>query len=128
MKLFGEYLGIAFQIKDDIMDYQPKAFIGKPTGNDIKEKKMTLPLIHVLNKISNSEKSRIKQFVKYKSDNKQKVNELIQFVKDNGGIDYAIQKMEFYRDEALKILAQFPDNDANRALKQFVDFSINRNK
>ncbi len=128
MKQFGELVGIAFQIKDDLFDYQKKSIIGKPTGNDIQEKKMTLPLIYVLNNAPNAEKRRIITIVKRHNTDKKKVNEVIDYVIDNGGIDYATKKMIEYKEKALEILAQFPDNEAKTALLELVDYVISRKK
>ncbi len=103
MRLFGEYTGIAFQIKDDLFDYGSNGeTIGKPTGIDIKEKKMTLPLIYALNQASDSDKSRIIKMVKNHNENKKKVKEVIDFVIKTGGIEYAQKSMMNYKDKALK--------------------------
>jgi len=124
---FGENIGMAFQIKDDLFDYG--AFeIGKPTGIDIREKKMTLPLIHALTKASKSEVSRIKKLVK-KSEGKPKlVHEVISFVKESGGIEYAISVMENYHQKAKDILAAFPASNYRTSLEQLVQFTIERTK
>lgn len=125
---FGEFVGIAFQIKDDIFDYQKSSFIGKPTGNDIKEKKMTLPLIHVLNNISEKEKNYILKTVKKHNKNQNKVNEVIQFVIDKGGIEYATKIMKSYRDRAIALLSDLPENDAKLSLIEMVNYTVDRNK
>ena len=125
---FGEFVGIAFQIKDDIFDYQKSSLIGKPTGNDIKEKKMTLPLIHVLNNISEKEKNYILKTVKKHNKNQNKVNEVIQFVIDKGGIDYATKIMKSYRDRAIALLSDLPENDAKLSLIEMVNYTVDRNK
>ena len=124
---FGENVGMAFQIKDDLFDYG--AFeIGKPTGIDIREKKMTLPLIHALNKASKSEVRRIKKLVR-KSENKPKlVNEVISFVKNSGGIEYATSVMEKYHQKAKDILASFPESAYRTSLEDLVQFTIERTK
>ena len=123
---FGKYLGIAFQIKDDLFDYQKKNFTGKPSGNDIKEKKMTLPLIYTLNNISSHDKRKILKLVRNKKNDSNKVEEIIRFVYDNGGIEYATNKMNEYIKKAEDILNTFPDNEARSALHELADFTINR--
>ena len=125
MKMFGEKTGIAFQIKDDLFDYGNEE-IGKPTGNDLKEKKLTLPLIYTLNNIGAAEKRKIIYIIK----NQNKVPEKIKFVLDKvtetGGIEYAIKKMMEYRDEALSILFEFPDCDERKALEELVRYTTDR--
>ncbi|MGB0881604.1 MAG: polyprenyl synthetase family protein [Vicingaceae bacterium] len=129
MRLFGEYTGIAFQIKDDLFDYGSDGeTIGKPTGIDIKEKKMTLPLIYALSKASSSDKRRIIRNVKKHNENKSKVKEVIQFVIDTGGIEYAQKSMHEYKDKALQILKEFEQNEANKALAELVIFTTERKK
>ncbi len=125
MKLFGEKAGIAFQIKDDLFDYG-KDDIGKPTGNDIKEKKLTLPLIHTLNKISSGEKRKLVYIIKNENRDPKKVKFVIDSVVAAGGIKYATDKMNAYRDEALKILNSFPDNDARKGLEELVRYTTDR--
>ena len=115
MRLFGEYIGIAFQIKDDVMDYGFED-IGKPTGIDIKERKMTLPLIYALNNAGMLDKRRIKNIVKNNNNDPKKVNEVIDFVKQSGGIAYAEQAMESYRNKAFEVLNSFPANASNNGL------------
>jgi len=128
MKKFGENVGIAFQIRDDLFDYQKKGILGKPTGNDIKEKKLTLPLIHSLKSTTYSERRRILNIVRHHNKNSKKVNEVIQFVKENGGIEYSKKKMQEFKDTALEILSQFPENDAKSSLIEFVNYTITREK
>ena len=125
MKLFGEKVGIAFQIKDDLFDYG-KANIGKPTGNDIKEKKLTLPLIYTLNKISSAKKRELIYIIKNENKDAEKVKHVIDTVVAAGGIDYAAEKMNTYRDEALSILHQFPDSDVRQALEELVRYTTDR--
>lgn len=125
--VFGEKIGIAFQIKDDLFDYG-SADIGKPRGIDIKEKKMTLPLIYALNQASKSEKRRIIQIVKSKNTDSKKVIEVINFVKTSGGIKYATEIMQNYRNEAEKLLSSFPNSDHKNALKTLIQYTIERNK
>lgn len=123
----GENIGIAFQIKDDLFDYGTDD-IGKPLGIDIKEKKMTLPLIHVMNKSDWAKRRWIKSILKRHNTNKKKVNELIDYVKQNGGMEYATQKMHEYKEKAISILHEFQDNEARRALEKLILFSIERKK
>ncbi|MDQ1089420.1 MULTISPECIES: polyprenyl synthetase family protein [unclassified Siphonobacter] len=127
MRLFGEKVGIAFQIKDDLFDYGD-AEIGKPVGIDIKEKKMTLPLIFALNQADWFTKRRIINMIKNDSENPKKVAEVIDFVKKSGGIEYATQVMKRYVDEALEILKEFPVNPFSESLKNLVQFTIERTK
>ncbi len=119
MRLFGEKTGIAFQIKDDLFDYSSDN-IGKPTGNDIKEKKLTLPLIYTLNNTNKKTRREIIYIVKNKNQDKEKVNWVINKVKETGGIAYAMAKMNEYKKEALDILYQFPDNRARKGLEDLV--------
>ena len=126
MHKLGELIGMAFQIKDDLFDYGEKK-IGKPIGIDIKEKKMTLPLIHVLNKSSKSEKRFIINTIKNSNKNKIKVNKLINLVKEKGGIEFAEKKMNFYRQNAIKILHEFPKNDYRDSLELMLNYVIERN-
>ena len=128
LKQFGSHLGIAFQMKDDLFDYEKQGTIGKPTGNDIKEKKLTLPLIYVLRNISDKDRRWALKIIRKHNKNKVKVNELISFVKDNGGIDYTSQKMIEYKQKAMNILHEFPTSEAREALINLVDYTISRNK
>ena len=125
MKLFGEKVGIAFQIKDDLFDYG-KEDIGKPTGNDIKEKKLTLPLIYTLNNISSSKKRELIYIIKNENKNLEKVRYVIDTVVETGGINYAAEKMNSYRDEALSILHEFEDNEVRKALEELVRYTTDR--
>lgn len=125
MRLFGEKLGIAFQLKDDLFDYGDEA-IGKPRGIDIKEKKMTLPLIYSLNHTDKATKNKIINYIKNDSENETKVREVIAFVKSSGGIEYAERAMRKYQDEAIEILQKFPDSPARQSLNQLVYFFTNR--
>ncbi len=127
-RLFGEKVGIAFQIKDDLFDYGSGKNIGKPTGIDIKEKKTTLPLIYALNQASKSQRKRIVNLVKNKNEDKRSVQEVIDFVLSSGGIEYSVNRMNEYIAEAKSILAEFPQNDAAHALEQLVDYTVNRKK
>lgn len=128
MKTFGENVGIAFQIKDDIFDYESSNRSGKPNGIDIKERKMTLPLIYLLNQSDFIEKRKIINIVKNHNNNPEKVATVINKVNENGGIEYAREKMVLYHDKAMHILGEFPDSEAKTALKQLVDFTIERKK
>ena len=125
MKLFGQHVGMAFQIKDDLFDYGEDE-IGKPVGIDIKEKKMTLPLIYALSKSTWLEKRRIISIVKNESEKPKKVKEVIDFVKKSGGIEYAIQAMTKYHQQASDMLAQLPDSVYKNSLSQLVQFTIDR--
>jgi octaprenyl-diphosphate synthase len=125
MKSFGEKIGMAFQIKDDLFDYG-EIEIGKPVGIDIKEKKMTLPLIYALAKSGWIEKRKIISIVKNESDKPKKVKEVIEYVKKSGGIEYAIQVMNRYHAEAVEILNTFPDSNYKTSLFQLVQFTIDR--
>jgi len=125
MKLFGEKAGIAFQIKDDLFDYG-KEDIGKPTGNDIKEKKLTLPLIYTLNKIDAKKRRELIYIIKNENKNSEKVKLVIDTVVAYGGITYATEKMNLYRDEALAILYEFEDGEVRNALEQLVRYTTDR--
>lgn len=127
MRLFGEKIGMAFQIKDDLFDYG-EAEIGKPLGIDIKEKKMTLPLIYALSKAGWLEKRRIISIVRNESEKPKKVNEVIAFVKKSGGIEYANSIMEKYHQEALQLLNIFPESEYKKSLIELVQFTIERSK
>ena len=125
MRNFGELVGMAFQIKDDLFDYGDVA-IGKPTGNDIKEKKLTLPLIHILQKVDANLKKEIVYIVKNNNNDKKKVKFVIDNVIRHGGIEYAINKMIEYRDKALDILHSFPESPARAALEELVRYTTDR--
>ena len=126
MRQFGENIGIAFQIKDDLFDYQKDNETGKPSGNDIQEKKMTLPLIYTYNHSNNSKKREIKKTISKHNKDSEKVHKVIDYVNGNGGIQYAEQKMIEYRDKSLEILHEFPDSEAKTALIELVKFTIDR--
>jgi len=128
MRLFGEKVGIAFQIKDDLFDYDNSSKTGKPNGIDIKEQKMTLPLIYLLNNSNWADKRKIINIVKNHNNNPEKVAKVIKRVNESGGIEYAREKMKTYHSEALQILFEFPDSPSKIALKQLVDFTIERKK
>jgi octaprenyl-diphosphate synthase len=124
---FGELCGMAFQIKDDLFDYGSQR-IGKPTGIDIKEQKMTLPLIYVLNHCSKKEKSWVINSIKNHNKDKTRVKEVISFVKDKGGLEYAVAKMLSYRDEALGLLKTYPESEYRSALELMVNYVVERDK
>lgn len=128
MKLFGEKVGIAFQIKDDLFDYESSNKTGKPNGIDIKEQKMTLPLIYLLNHAERSEKRKVVNIVKNHNTNPEKVRLVIDLVNRSGGIEYARKKMKKYHDEALSILNEFPDSPSKNSLRELVNFTIERKK
>ena len=126
-RLLGEKIGIAFQIKDDLFDYTEEA-IGKPTGIDIKEQKMTLPLIHVLNNCTSKEKSWVINSIKNHNKDKKRVKEVIAFVKENNGLLYAEQKMAQFQQEALLLLENYPISEYKEALILMVNYVIERKK
>ena len=127
MRVFGETLGIAYQIKDDLFDYGDQA-VGKPRGIDIKEKKMTLPLIYALNQSSRKEKKHIIRSIRKKSTDPKVVREVISFVKKKGGMEYAHNIMKQYRDKAIALLDGFPSGDGKESMRLLVDFVIDRKK
>ena len=124
---FGELCGMAFQIKDDLFDYGSAA-IGKPTGIDIKEQKMTLPLIHVLNICSKDEKKWLINSIKNHNKNKKRVREVIAFVKEKGGLSYAVEKMLTYRNEALALIKNYPASVYKDSLELMVNYVVDRKK
>ncbi len=125
MKLFGEKVGIAFQIKDDLFDYG-KEDIGKPTGNDIKEKKLTLPLIYTLNAVNGDKRREMIYIIKNENKNPKKIKIVLDAVAASGGIEYTTQKMFRYRDEALSILHEFEDSEVRKGLEELVRFTTDR--
>ncbi|MEY4824060.1 MAG: hypothetical protein RLZZ75_973 [Bacteroidota bacterium] len=125
MRLFGEKVGMAFQIKDDLFDYSSEA-IGKPTGNDIKEKKLTLPLIYTLNNCDAALRKKIIYIIKNQNTQKDKVDFVLNAVENFGGITYATNKMFAYRDEALEILHSFPASEVREALEELVRYTTDR--
>lgn len=125
VKLLGQHIGIAFQIKDDLFDYGEKE-IGKPRGIDIKEQKMTLPLIYALNNASKKDRRRIINIIKNDNLKTAKVKEVIRFVNQSGGIEYTIEKMNEYKNKALELLFTFPKSDARNSLEQLVNYTIER--
>ena len=127
MRLFGEKIGIAFQIKDDMFDFGTDD-VGKPLGIDIKEKKVTLPLIYSLNNAVSSERKRMINLVKNHNDDPKKIEQIIRFVNDTGGLQYAEKQMKIYQEEAFKILNTFPPSESRESLEQLVRFTTERNK
>lgn len=128
MREFGEVVGIAFQIKDDIFDYGTPDDIGKPTGLDIRERKLTLPLIYVLNNSPKDVKKELINIVKNHNENPKKVKRAIELVIEYGGIIYSHQKMLEYKEKALKLITDIPDSEAKLALLGLVDYTTNRTK
>jgi len=127
MRKFGELIGMAFQIKDDLFDYGSEK-IGKPTGIDIKEQKMTLPLIYTLNNCSSKEKKWLINSVKNKNKDAKRVKEVIAFVKSSGGLDYAVSKMKTFQQEALQILNSYSESPYKNSLILMVNYVIDRKK
>jgi octaprenyl-diphosphate synthase len=125
LRQFGEKVGIAFQIKDDLFDYAGED-IGKPTGNDIKEKKLTLPLIYTLNNVDKKTKKELIYIIKNENTKRSKIDYLIDVVIKTGGIDYTIDKMNEYKSEALQILSTFPESDIRRGFEDLVNFVTDR--
>ncbi len=125
---FGINIGLAFQIKDDLLDYGFGENIGKPTGIDIQEKKMTLPLIYTLQHSSSSERRKLVKIVKHHNTDKEKVKALVADVVAAGGIEYASLRMEAFRDKALELLFTFPQSETRDSLEALVHFTINRKK
>jgi octaprenyl-diphosphate synthase len=127
MRVLGETIGICFQIKDDLFDYG-NVDIGKPLGIDIKEQKMTLPLIYALNNATYFDKRRIINIVKNNNNKTEKVKEVIDFVRKSGGIEYTIEKMNEFYQKSLELLDEFPNNDAKIALSKLLEYTIKRKK
>ena len=127
LRKFGELIGMAFQINDDLFDYGTQK-IGKPTGIDIKEQKMTLPLIYTLNNCSKKERDWIVNSIKRYNKDPKRVKSVITFVKDKGGLDYAVSKMKDFQTQALALIQHYPDTDYKMALEMMVNYVIDRNK
>lgn len=127
-RLLGEYIGLCFQIKDDIFDYYESKEIGKPTGNDMLEGKLTLPVLYALNSTENSTAQAIAVKVKSGTASDEEIAHLIDFAKQNGGIEYAIQTMYTYKEKALQLLSVVPDTDVKKALISYLDYVIERDK
>ncbi len=128
MRKFGELVGLAFQIKDDIFDYGDSKEIGKPTGLDIRERKMTLPLIYVLSKCDIKTKKELINIIKNHNEDSKYVKRAIQIVMDNGGIEYAQNKMNILKEEALQCLASIPESDSKKAIIGLVEYTTQRIK
>jgi len=128
MRKIGELAGMAFQIKDDLFDFSKGNNTGKPSGIDIKEKKMTLPLIYALNQVSKSDKRKMINIVKHYNTNHKKVDWLIEMIVQSGGIQYATEKMLDFMNASIDLLHEFPDNEARNSLEQLIEFTIERKK
>lgn len=128
MKDFGENLGIAFQIKDDLFDYESNGLIGKPTGNDIKEKKLTLPLIYSLQKTDSKTRRQILTKIRRHHKKERKVQEIVAFVKTSGGLEYTKEQMYKYAQKAIEALSIYPEDNTKEAMIKMVDFTIKRKK
>jgi octaprenyl-diphosphate synthase len=126
MRHFGECVGIAFQIKDDIFDYGMPGKIGKPTGIDIRERKLTLPIIYTLNNSNPEVRKELINIIKNENENSKSVQRAVSLVKENGGIDYSHAQMLTYANKALEIIKDFPENDAKKSLELLVDYTMNR--
>ena len=124
----GIQIGMAFQIKDDLFDYQPHGLIGKPTGNDIKDKKFTLPLIYALNQADPSKRRAVIRKIKNGKRSQHVVNEVVRFVNDMGGINFAEAKMLEYKKSAMNILNSFPESPSRNSLRDLVEFTVSRKK
>ena len=128
MKEFGELVGLAFQIKDDIFDYGSPGNIGKPTGIDIREQKMTLPLIYTINNAGSEIRSELINIVRNHNDNSKKIARAVDLVVKNGGIEYAFQRMNELAQKAINLIEPLPDSDAKKSLIGLVHYTINRDK
>ena len=128
MKKFGELIGLAFQIKDDIFDYGLPGKIGKPTGIDIREQKMTLPLIYTLNNVDKATRKELVTIVKRHNESPKKVRRAIDLVIENGGIDFAYKKMMKIKNEALELIQDIPDSPAKSSMIGLVEYTTNREK
>ena len=127
MRLFGEKIGIAFQIRDDLFDFGDGQ-AGKPQGNDLQEKKMTLPLIHALNQSTKRRRGQIINIIKNQNTDPVKIKEVVEFVQQSPGIDYAKEQMKKYQAEALNILSEFPDNQAKECMIELIHYVTERKK
>jgi len=128
MKEFGENIGIAFQIKDDLLDYENTGLTGKPSGNDIKERKITLPLIYALAQAPYLKKQHIVKIVKSQKKNSSEISEVINFVSEYGGLEYASLRMSQYRDKALATLDVYPESEVKNSLNKFIHYTTERKK
>lgn len=123
---FGQMLGIAFQIKDDLLDYNSKSHTGKPSANDIKEKKLTLPLIYSLGNSKSSQSKKILRIINSKNHNPLIINDIVEYVHQSGGIGYTENKMVEYKNKALELISDYPSSSALDSIKELADFVINR--
>ena len=128
MKALGLHIGIAFQIKDDLFDYQSTTKLGKPIGNDIQEKKLTLPLIHALQNCNKKEKKSILKIIRKKHKSNIQVKKIIEFVKRNNGVEYSVSKMTEYKNKAINILNEYDDNDIKKAFIELLNYITERKK
>jgi len=126
MRQFGVYLGLIFQIKDDMFDYQPHGITGKPTGNDIKEKKFTLPLIYALQQASLNEKKQILRLINSSTLDSQNIKTITRFVEEKGGLEHCRATMNELAQKAIAIIDAFPPGDAATALKETVEYTMKR--
>lgn len=128
LHLFGEYTGLAFQIKDDLFDYGIGGDIGKPRGIDLKEKKLTLPVIHALNSADKKQRDHFIRVIKKKKHNRKKVAEVLDFVQEHNSLQYAHDKMIELKDKAIEILMRFQDSESRKGLETLLNYTINRTK
>jgi octaprenyl-diphosphate synthase len=128
MKEFGELIGMAFQIKDDIFDYGTPENIGKPTGIDIREQKLTLPLIYTINHAEKSVRSELMNILKNHNTNSSKIAYAVDLVIKNGGIEYAFKKMNYFANQAIQLIEPLPDSPAKKSLIGLVHYTVNRDK
>lgn len=128
MKLFGLYAGIAFQLKDDLFDYQNNSLTGKPRGNDIKEKKLSLPLIYALENSLSSERSAIRKEIKNSNGSSRNIADIIRFAHKKGGVSYTEKMLEHYKKQAVDILLHFPESDSRRSLIKLTEYIIDRKR
>ena len=128
MKDLGDNIGIAFQIRDDLLDYEGTGLTGKAPGNDIKERKITLPLIYALEQSANLKKRHILSIFRNKKKTKSEINEVIDFVAEYGGMQYAETRMNQFRDKALAILDSYPDSEIKNSVREFILYTTSRNK
>jgi len=126
LRNFGEYMGICFQIKDDIFDYYQDIEIGKPTGNDLQDGKVTLPLIYALQNSDDVEKENVLSIIDSKDFTRENIDKVMQFARDRGGVSYAGNRMDEFKNKAIGELDGFPDSDAKRALIMCADFAAAR--
>lgn len=128
LRNYGEFLGICFQLKDDVFDYDENASIGKPTGNDIRDGKVTLPLIYALRNTEGAEKDQIFKWMQKKDFSQENIHRILDFARKNGGIRYAESQMEIYKNKAINELVAFPDSEIKQALITCAEFVVKRDK